>query len=177
MKSQIKFLLGGAVIAGAFGALLLSSTESGTLRAVPVADLRKADGTAHSFVGQRLRAVGFVTRDPVKKIARHDAQGLVNVNYFAVDDKGAKVHVQFAEVLPNSFRLGGPVQIDGTYTAPGELHADRVLTKCPSKYDADAKAQDGYRKKGDEQSAPEAPSQEAPPSNLRTARATNALGS
>ena len=172
MKPQIKFLLGGAVIAGAFGALLLSSTESGTLRAVPVSDLRKADGTTRSFVGQRLRAVGFVTRDPVKKIARRDAQGIVNVNYFAVDDKGAQIHVQFAEVLPNSFRLGGPVQIDGTYTAPGELHADRVLTKCPSKYDADAKAQDGYRKKGDMQSAPEAPS-----SNLTAARATNARGS
>jgi cytochrome c-type biogenesis protein CcmE len=35
------------------------------------------------------------------------------------------------------FKAGLPVQVEGVYTAPGELKADQVLTKCPSKYQAE----------------------------------------
>lgn len=147
---QLRVVVGGIVIAGAFGALLLSSTQGGTLRAVPISQLRRADGTPASFVGQRLRAVGFVTREAVKKVPRRTPDGIVSVNYFSVDDKGLAARVEYADALPDTFRLGGPVQIDGEYVAPGRIRADRVLTKCPSKYDVDAKGQQKYRReKGD----------------------------
>ncbi|HEX8833634.1 MAG TPA: cytochrome c maturation protein CcmE, partial [Abditibacteriaceae bacterium] len=39
------------------------------------------------------------------------------------------------DALPDTFRAGGPVQVDGTYAAPGSIEAEHVLTKCPSKYE------------------------------------------
>lgn len=138
----MRMVVGSVVIVGAFGALLVSGTQGGTMQAVPVSQLRGADATTHSYAGQRLRAVGFVTRDPVRKMPRKTDAGMVNVNLFAISDKGAIVKVRYADALPDTFRLGGPVQVDGVYTKAGELDADRVLTKCPSKYDAEAQAQD-----------------------------------
>ena len=169
MKSSLRMVIGGVVIAGAFGALIYSGTQSGSLRAVPVSELRRADGTQGSFVGQHLRAVGFVTRTPVRKVPTQTQAGTVNVNYFSIDDHGATAHVEYADALPDTFRLGGPVQIDGEYIAPGRIRAVHVLTKCPSKYDADAQQQDQYRNQNQEAHPA---NREAPPST-REARRPN----
>ena len=150
-----KMLVGGALALGAFGALMVSGTQSGTMQAVPVSKLRQNDSTASSYVGQRLRAVGFVTHDPVRKTPRKTPNGTVSVHRFSVDDKGAVCEVEFADALPETFRLGSPVQVDGEYVAPGKIRADRVLTKCPSKYDAEAQAQDKRRQKKPGQMEPQ----------------------
>ena len=132
---QLRFLAGGAVLVGALGFLMVSSLRAGTMKSVPVADLRARDAQPDSYVGQRLRIVGFVGETPVTKSPKQTDEGTINVAKFQVVEGKIKCDVSFSDALPDSFRAGGPVQIDGVYKAPGVIEADHVLTKCPSKYE------------------------------------------
>jgi cytochrome c-type biogenesis protein CcmE len=137
-KSQQKrFVIGTLVIIAALVSLVASSMRSNTLRAVPVHELRAADKTSHSFVGQRLRVVGHIGHEPVRKVPLQTPGGLINIAHFLVKDEagGQTIDVEYRDALPDTFRAGGPVQVDGLYTAPGVMRADHVLTKCPSKYE------------------------------------------
>jgi len=131
-----KLVVGSAIIGVAFASLVAGSMRSTTLASMPVTKLRAADQTPKSYVGQRLRVVGFVGKAAVKKIPEQTAGGVVSINHFSVVEHGSVVAVEFRDALPDTFRSGGPVQVDGVYTAPGHMRADRVLTKCPSKYEA-----------------------------------------
>ena len=146
MKTPLRnrYVIGSLVIAAALMWLVTSSMKTNTLRAVPVTQLLAADATPRSFVGQRLRVMGFVGHEPVRRTPQRTPHGLVNVAQFRVAatgaaDAGAKANqtllVEYRDALPDSFRAGGPVQVDGVYSASGVMRADHVFTKCPSKYD------------------------------------------
>lgn len=135
MNNKKRYLIGSLVIVAALVALVASSMQSNTLRSIPVKELRAADTTPQSLVGQRLRVVGFVGREPVQKSPRQTAHGVVNVQRFSVVEDGVTLAVEYHDALPDNFRPGGPVQIDGEYAAPGKLKAEHIYTKCPSKYD------------------------------------------
>ena len=132
-----KFVVGTAVIIGAFALLVSSSMKSSALRAIPVSDLCRADNTPTSYVGQRIRIVGWVDAAPVKKETVKTDNGMSVVHHFAVIDKDRKVQVQYQDALPDTFRAGAPVQVDGVYAAAGKMNAEHVLTKCPSKYETE----------------------------------------
>jgi cytochrome c-type biogenesis protein CcmE len=115
------------------------------LRAVPVDKLRVADSTPQSMVSQRLRVVGFVGKKPVHKTELKTANGTVNVAHFQIEDKGKVLNIEYRDALPDTFRAGGPVQVDGVYVAEGRMEAEHVLTKCPSKYEQGEGAEgEGY---------------------------------
>jgi cytochrome c-type biogenesis protein CcmE len=137
---QSRYFVGSLLIAGALGFLVTSSLRSGTLKSIPVAQLRAADTAPQSFVGQRLRMVGFVGDGKVTKVPQQTEQGVVSVQKFSVVEGKNTVMVSFTDALPDTFRAGGPVQVDGIYTAPGVMKAEHVLTKCPSKYESEKKA-------------------------------------
>jgi cytochrome c-type biogenesis protein CcmE len=145
-KRNLRYVIGTLVIIGAFGALVTSSLQSNTLRAIPVADICRADSSPQSFVGQRIRIVGWVSPEKVRREEKQTASGAVLVNHFVVVDHEMRVQVVFPDTLPDTFRAGSPVQVDGLYRAAGQMEAERVLTKCPSKYEA---GQPGYG--GDDQ--------------------------
>ena len=136
MTKQRRYALGSLLIVGSMGVLLASSMKSSALRAVPVGDICRADQTAASYVGQNVRIVGWVGKEAVRKQLVQTKDGPSYVNHFSVVDKNQRVQVTFADVLPDTFRHGSPVQVDGLYNAAGQMQAHRVLTKCPSKYEA-----------------------------------------
>lgn len=131
---QIRFLAGGAAILAAIGFLVVSSLKAGTTQNVPVHNLRAKDGESDSYVGRHLRIVGFVGQAKVKSVPLQTDAGVVSESHFQVVDGKSSVAITYTDVLPDSFRAGGPVQVDGTYTSPGVFKAEHVLTKCPSKY-------------------------------------------
>ena len=133
---QLKYIAGSALIVGALGFLVFSSLQAGTLKSIPVRDLRAADAKPGNFVGQRLRMVGFVGDKAVVKKPSQTAEGVINTAHFDVVEGETVVAVTYTDALPDTFRAGGPVQVDGVYIAPGVMKADHVLTKCPSKYQA-----------------------------------------
>lgn len=163
-----RFLLGPIIIVGALVSLVATGMKSNTLRAVPVNELRAADATKTSFVSQRLRVVGRITQVPVRKTDIRTANGTVQLSRFSVEEKGEVLNVEYRDFLPDTFRAGGPVQVDGVYTAPGIMQADHVLTKCPSKYEgAKSEGAKDKKNKGDDyKSAP-------PKTNAKTASLTS----
>ncbi len=154
---QIRFLAGGAAILGAMGFLVVSSLKSGTTQNVPVTNLRAKDNSTDSFVGRHLRVVGFVGANPVKFVPKQTDDGVVRESHFQVVEGKSIVSVSYTDALPDSFRAGGPVQVDGTYIAPGVLRAEHVLTKCPSKYEAGDPAKEA-KQTGGEAKSPKAES-------------------
>lgn len=136
MQKNLRFVLGPIILVGALSALVLTGMKSNTMRAVPVDELRRADESSKTFVSQRLRVVGFIGKKPIRKTALQTAGGMVNVAHFQIEDKGKMLDVEFRDALPDTFRAGGPVQVDGVYVSNGVMKAEHVLTKCPSKYEA-----------------------------------------
>lgn len=56
--------------------------------------------------------------------------------FYLVDDKGKECKVVLDGAAPNNFELAVSVVAKGRYTDEGYFHATEVLTKCPSKYEA-----------------------------------------
>jgi cytochrome c-type biogenesis protein CcmE len=158
---QSRYFVGSLLIAGALGFLVTSSLRSGTLKSIPVAQLRAADQKPENFVGQRLRMVGFVGPQKVIKVPRQTEQGVVSEHNFSVIEGKSTVKVTYTDALPDTFRAGGPVQVDGVYVSPGVMKADHVLTKCPSKYESEEKAKLKKLKVGDQKTARNADAQGA----------------
>jgi cytochrome c-type biogenesis protein CcmE len=150
-KFPIRFVVGPLMIAAALVWLVTSSMRASTLRVVPVEELRHPDKGDHAFVGQRLRVAGFISSEGAQKTFHKTSNGTVGASLFRVtDEKGqAALLVEYRNALPDTFRKGGPVQVDGVYKAGGTMQAEHVFTKCPSKYEeAKAAEKNGAAKTG-----------------------------
>jgi cytochrome c-type biogenesis protein CcmE len=56
--------------------------------------------------------------------------------FYLVDDAGKECKVVLDGAAPNNFELATSVVAKGRFTDEGYFHASEVLTKCPSKYEA-----------------------------------------
>ncbi len=56
--------------------------------------------------------------------------------FWLVDDNGKECKVVLDGAAPNNFELATSVVAKGRYLEEGYFHASEVLTKCPSKYEA-----------------------------------------
>ncbi len=56
--------------------------------------------------------------------------------FYLVDDSGKECKVVLDGAAPNNFELATSVVAKGRYMDEGYFHASELLTKCPSKYEA-----------------------------------------
>lgn len=56
--------------------------------------------------------------------------------FYLVDDSGRECKVVLDGAAPNNFEQATSVVAKGRYVEEGYFHAEEVLTKCPSKYEA-----------------------------------------
>jgi cytochrome c-type biogenesis protein CcmE len=56
--------------------------------------------------------------------------------FYLVDDAGRECKVVLDGAAPNNFELATSVVAKGRFMDEGYFHATEVLTKCPSKYEA-----------------------------------------
>jgi cytochrome c-type biogenesis protein CcmE len=56
--------------------------------------------------------------------------------FYLIDDNGRECRVVLDGAAPNNFELATSVVAKGRFTDEGYFHASEVLTKCPSKYEA-----------------------------------------
>ena len=56
--------------------------------------------------------------------------------FFLVDDSGHECKVVLDGAAPNNFEMATSVVAKGRFVDGGYFHASEVLTKCPSKYEA-----------------------------------------
>jgi cytochrome c-type biogenesis protein CcmE len=56
--------------------------------------------------------------------------------FYLIDDSGRECKVVLDGAAPNNFELATSVVAKGRFTDEGYFHASELLTKCPSKYEA-----------------------------------------
>jgi len=54
---------------------------------------------------------------------------------FKLEDPQAHLTVNYSGVVPDSFKPGAEVIVEGTYQAPGIFSAVTIMPKCASKYE------------------------------------------
>lgn len=57
--------------------------------------------------------------------------------FYLIDEQGMECKVVLNGAAPNNFEIATSVVAKGRYTEEGFFEASEVLTKCPSKYEAD----------------------------------------
>lgn len=57
---------------------------------------------------------------------------------FTIADEGASFPVTYKGVVPDTFKAGGEVIVEGTYNPDGTFNATKLWARCPSRYEQKA---------------------------------------
>ncbi len=123
-----RWILLGAIVAACAGYLVYSATATGVAYYRTVAEVKAAPG------GSDVRVLGTV-RDVQRT-------GPLDVRFDAVD-AGYSMPVVYHGQVPDIFRDGVQVVVEGSMAADGAFHARTLLTKCPSRFTAGSKGTGG----------------------------------
>jgi cytochrome c-type biogenesis protein CcmE len=121
---KLKIIIGSVIIVAAiiFGAISFVETN------VEYTDFHAAVAT-----GKKVQVKGEWQKDQASAYDEERNQ----FTFFMKDDNGETAKVVFEGVKPNNFELANAIVVKGRYDQ-GCFHASDILTKCPSKYEADA---------------------------------------
>jgi len=125
-RLPLSFILGGLVILGAVLYLVYANTQANAVYYMTVNELKSCT----TCTTQSVRVAGVVQAGSV---VRNDAKQLVN---FAITADGQSLSVIYSGIIPDIFRPGIQVVVEGHYTGQGPFQAQTLLAKCPSKFQA-----------------------------------------
>lgn len=123
---KAKIIVGSIVIVAAiiFGAVSFVETN------VEYADFQSAM-TSH----KKVQVKGEWLKD---RPSAFDA-AKTQFNFYMKDDNGDVEKIVYDGAKPNNFEIANAVVVKGRFEE-GHFHATEILTKCPSKYEADAES-------------------------------------
>lgn len=125
-RLPIAFILGGLAILGAVVYLVYANTQANAVYYFTVSELQ------HCSIcnTQSVRVAGAVEAG---SIVHNDQQQQIR---FVISDGGHALPVVYSGVVPDIFRPGITVVVEGHYTGQGPFQAQTLLAKCPSKFQA-----------------------------------------
>jgi len=123
-----RFLIIGLAVAVALSYLGFTAFQGASMYYLTVDELlaRTEDG-----YGERVRVMGTVMDGSVEKNAETDA-----LHFAVTSDDGASLPVVYSGMVPDAFKQGADVVVEGSWTPGQAFAADSLLVKCPSKYEA-----------------------------------------
>jgi cytochrome c-type biogenesis protein CcmE len=127
---RTKLVIAGLLLAAAVSYLAFAGLRDGWVYHVQVDQFAK-DVSMHT---QRVRLVGKVSEDgleanPAKLSAK-----------FGILGETTTIPVQYRGAIPDLFKAGSEVIIEGRMDSAGTFQADTLLTKCASKYQSEEHA-------------------------------------
>jgi cytochrome c-type biogenesis protein CcmE len=125
-RLPIAFILGGLAILGAVVYLVYANTQADAVYYFTVSELKNCAICS----SQSVRVAGDVQAG---SIVHNDQQQLVR---FVITDGGHTLPVVYSGIVPDIFRPGITVVVEGHYTGQGPFQAQTLLAKCPSKFQA-----------------------------------------
>lgn len=125
-----KLLIAGFAIAVAVGFLIYSGMQGSVASYFVTASELQAQSA--KMDGQRVRVGGDVQEGSIEK------GGVGDPIRFLVTDGVTSFPVVYHGVVPDIFADHAQVVVEGTYHANGAFEADALLTKCPSRFEAEA---------------------------------------
>ncbi len=124
-KKKLRFIIGAIVLVLVLGYLIYSGMRGTVLYYMTVSELMDK---GNSTPGEGIRLGGRVE------------EGSINWNSlklelkFDITDGKKKIPVVYKGVVPDAFKSGAQVIVEGTYSPGGAFRATTLLAKCPSKY-------------------------------------------
>ena len=115
------------------------------------------DPGRRSDLGENFRVNGTVVPGSIQKVV-----GALGAR-FVMTDGVARLPVVYAKETPDTFVDGSEVVVEGATGADGTFVASTLLAKCPSKYEAQNRAQGRYKAAAKE-GGPSTPRGPDPPS-------------
>ena len=127
-SKTIKFSASGMVLVSAIAYLAFAGMQDGWVQYHLAVDAFVKDQQFHR---QRVRLAGVVAEE-----------GLVHGNgklgaQFALTGGGEKVKVSYKGVVPDLFKAGCEVVVEGKLDGNQIFQADLLMTKCASKYESE----------------------------------------
>ena len=119
-----KYLIGGLVLILAVGYLVYAGIKSGSSYYMQV-DEFMADSKFHEH---RVRLHGTVVEDNVSVEPENMKAS------FDLAGQKSRLHVIYHGVVPDLFKPGGDVVVEGRLGPDGVFKAEQLITKCASKY-------------------------------------------
>ncbi len=130
-KRNLKFVVGGVIIAIAIIYLVYSGIQKTALYYLTVSEFRNRGDEAY---GEAVRVNGKVLDGSIRWESKEGAL------YFTIIDEQNKLPIIHKGVAPDTFKGGAEVVVEGRYTPEDIFEADKIMAKCPSKYEAEKDA-------------------------------------
>jgi len=125
--SRIRYIVGGLVVAVALGLILFLGLRGCAVESYTVSELIR---DSESVYGETIRVEGEV--EPGTLVTNEEARW---ISFVLRDENGVdRVPVVYEGVVPESFREGRGVSIDGELLPEGVFAASEIFTRCASKY-------------------------------------------
>ena len=123
-RLPIPFIMGGLVILGAVIYLVYANTQADAVYYFTVPELQHCSicSTQSVRVAGEVQAGSIIYNDQQEQIR------------FVIADSGHSLPVVYNGVVPDIFRPGITVVVEGHYTGQGPFQAQTLLAKCPSKF-------------------------------------------
>ena len=118
------FLIAGIAIAGAVIYLVTANTSASAEYYMTIGQIRACS----SCSTRSIRVAGTVTSNSIVK----DAQS--QTVRFTITDNTQTMPVVYSGVVPDIFRAGIQVVVEGKLGPDSVFHAQNLLAKCPSKF-------------------------------------------
>jgi len=126
VNNRARLILAVLIIIGAVGYLIYFGIQQGVGQILTIEEaLQKKYDSNISFI----QIEGQVNYDTV---AYEPNKPLIT---FDITSDKSNITVIFKDVKPDNFDSGYPIIIEGRFQEDGKFSADKLLVKCPSKYE------------------------------------------
>ena len=123
-RAPLSFLLAGIAILGAVLYLVYANTQANAAYYMTIPELKRCTTCAT----QSIRVAGIVQAGSIQ---RNDPQQMIK---FSMMDGQQTLPVVYRGVVPDIFRPGIQVVVEGHYNGQDDFQALTLLAKCPSKF-------------------------------------------
>jgi cytochrome c-type biogenesis protein CcmE len=126
-RLPLSFVIGGIAILAAVVYLVYANTQASAVYYMTVSELRHCT----TCTTQSVRVAGIVQAGSIQRDDRK------NVLHFVITEGSQTLPVTYSGgIVPDIFRAGIQVVVEGYYTGSGPFQATTLLAKCPSKFTA-----------------------------------------
>jgi len=127
---HLKFLIVGALILGAISFLMFSGINDSMVYYYTVSEALEK---AQELADRGIRVGGYVQAGTIRK---DNSQSQVEFLVFE-KESDRTLPVIYQGIIPDTFKDNAEVLVEGMYRPEeGKFHANVLLAKCPSKYEA-----------------------------------------
>jgi len=127
---RIKMLIAGLVLIASVGYLAVAGVTSGWVYYLHVDDFVQDP----AYQDRRVRLFGLVATENVEV-----APAMLTAK-FDLHGESVSIPVHYQGVVPDTFKPGGEVMVEGKLDEAGVFQADTLMTKCASKYQSEEHA-------------------------------------